>query len=134
MSIEMSNSEALSAYDAGERSTGVKSTREDTIEQVRELIKAQQQTNEEERQLSREEMAKAADSFVEVAQTLNKELRFSVNSELDRTVVQVVDRVSGETIRQIPSEELVRLAERMRDMAPDQAIDSATGLLIDSRV
>lgn len=134
MSIEMSNSEALSTYDKGERSTGVQATREDTTEQVRELIRAQQQTNEEDRQLSREEMTKAADSFVELAQTLNKELRFSVNSELDRTVVQVVDRESGETIRQIPSEELVRLAERMRDMAPDQAIDSATGLLIDSRV
>jgi flagellar protein FlaG len=134
MSIEMSNSEALSAYDAAERSTGAKAVREETTEQVRELIKAQQQANAEERELSREEVSKAADSFVELAQTLNKELRFSVNSDLDQTVVQVVDRVSGETIRQIPSEDLVRLAERMRDMSPDKAIDSATGLLIDSRV
>lgn len=37
-------------------------------------------------------------------------LRFEVDSDTDRLVVKVVDRASGELIRQIPSEEVLRIA------------------------
>ncbi len=42
-------------------------------------------------------------------------LRFEVDKETDMVVVKVVDRASGEVIRQIPNEEVVRIAKLMSD-------------------
>jgi len=38
-------------------------------------------------------------------------VRFEVDADTDRLVVKVVDRASGELIRQIPSEEVLRIAK-----------------------
>ena len=38
-------------------------------------------------------------------------VRFEVDQDTDRLVVKVVDRASGELIRQIPSEEVLRIAK-----------------------
>lgn len=51
-------------------------------------------------------------------------LNFSVDDQLDRVVVRVTDRKSGEMIRQIPSEQMLDLAKRMRDLE---------GILFDTR-
>lgn len=40
-------------------------------------------------------------------------VRFEIDSETDRVVVKVVDRTSGELIRQMPSEEVLRIAKLM---------------------
>ncbi|GJL49453.1 flagellar protein FlaG [Candidatus Nitrospira salsa] len=45
---------------------------------------------------------------------LDSHVQFSVEEELDRVVIKVVDRDSGELIRQIPSEEVLR-AQRFYD-------------------
>lgn len=49
----------------------------------------------------------------EQAQTLRRELQFSIDEASGRTVITVTDAASGETIRQIPSEELLVLARRL---------------------
>ncbi|WP_395316972.1 flagellar protein FlaG [Variovorax sp. UC74_104] len=49
-------------------------------------------------------------------------LRFEVDKETDMVIVKVVDRASGEVIRQIPNEEVVRIAKLMND---------GNGLLVD---
>lgn len=49
-------------------------------------------------------------------------LQFEVDKETDMVVVKVVDRASGEVIRQIPNEEVVRIAKLMND---------GNGLLVD---
>lgn len=48
---------------------------------------------------------------------LNTELRFEVDSESREVIVKIVDPDSDEVIRQIPSEELVAIRERMEDLA-----------------
>ncbi|MBX5460565.1 MAG: flagellar protein FlaG [Steroidobacteraceae bacterium] len=45
--------------------------------------------------------------------SIGRELLFTVDEETNRTVVTVRDPVSGETIRQIPSEELLRIARAL---------------------
>lgn len=47
---------------------------------------------------------------------LNTELRFEVNSESREVIVKIVDPESDEVIRQIPSEELLAIRERMEDL------------------
>lgn len=44
-------------------------------------------------------------------QTRSVGVRFEVDADTDRLVVKVVDRLSGELIRQIPSEEVLRIAK-----------------------
>lgn len=47
---------------------------------------------------------------------LNTELRFDVDNESKETTVRIVDVETGEVIRQIPSEELLALRDRMDDL------------------
>lgn len=42
-------------------------------------------------------------------------VRFEMNKEVDELIIQVVDRDSGKTIRQIPSEELLSVSKRLQD-------------------
>lgn len=50
------------------------------------------------------------------------DVRYSVDEDTRQVVVKVVDRQDGEVIRQIPSEEMLRIAK---------AIDTMRGVLID---
>ncbi len=52
-------------------------------------------------------------------------LQFSVHEETGRTVVRVVDKDTGELIRQIPPQELLELADKLGDMM---------GILFDKQV
>lgn len=45
-------------------------------------------------------------------------LRFHVDEDLGRVIVKVVDRESGDVIRQIPTEEVVRIAKVLQGKVP----------------
>jgi len=47
---------------------------------------------------------------------LNTEMRFDVDNESRETTVRIVDAETGEVIRQIPSEDLLALRDRMDDL------------------
>lgn len=55
----------------------------------------------------------AVSSISEFAQSIQRNLNFSLDDSSGRVVVKVTDGVSGEVIRQIPSEEALRLAESL---------------------
>lgn len=69
--------------------------------------------------LSPEERKKELNSAVKhlsgYVQNINRELNFSVDQQLGKTVVTVLDEASGEVIRQIPSEEMLELARSLSD-------------------
>jgi len=46
----------------------------------------------------------------------NVDLKFSVNKESGRIMVTVTDEATGEVIREIPPEEIVRFAEKFDEM------------------
>lgn len=52
-------------------------------------------------------------SFV---QTVKRGLNFNVDDSSGEVVVKVIDTDSGKLVRQIPSEELLKLAERLEDI------------------
>ena len=67
--------------------------------------------------------------LVRVAEAVNRQiqaavpnLRFSVDQDTGKTVVRIVDTDTGETIRQVPSEELLAISA---------SIDRLQGLLLD---
>lgn len=47
-------------------------------------------------------------------QSVQRDLHFAVDEELDQTVIKVVDRDTGELIRQIPEEVFLDLARKMK--------------------
>ena len=58
------------------------------------------------------EMAEQMDSFVG---SFTHELKFRVDEDSGRNVVTVVDKKSGDTIRQIPTEELLEVIARLAE-------------------
>lgn len=48
--------------------------------------------------------------------TLNRDLNFSVDESTGHVVVKVIDVESGKVVRQLPTEEALRLSERLEDM------------------
>jgi flagellar protein FlaG len=60
---------------------------------------------------SRQQVEAAVEAINRSLQPSNNALSFSVDQNSDRIVVKVVDSTSGETLRQIPSEEVLAIAE-----------------------
>jgi len=58
----------------------------------------------------------AVEQFKAFVQDIQRNLDFSVDDSTGQVVVKVMDGDSGKLIRQIPSEELLRLSERLEDM------------------
>jgi flagellar protein FlaG len=58
----------------------------------------------------------AAASIQEFVQTVQRSINFAVDNGSGHVVVRVTDAGSGAVIRQIPSEEALRLAENLSDV------------------
>jgi flagellar protein FlaG len=65
---------------------------------------------------ARAPMEAAVSSIQEFAQSIQRNLNFSLDDSTGRVVVKVTDSVSGEVIRQIPSEDALRLAESLDEV------------------
>jgi len=57
---------------------------------------------------------KELESSPEVGVGTNQEMTFAFDRTSRRTVVKIVDRETREVVRQFPSEEILRMAERLR--------------------
>lgn len=51
----------------------------------------------------------------EFAQSIQRQLEFSVDEESGKTVIKVIDKESGQTIRSIPSEEVLAMQKRLKE-------------------
>lgn len=72
-----------------------------------------------------EQLQQAIEQVRKAVEPVARNLQFSVDDGTGKTVVRVVDSVTKEVIRQIPSEELLAIA---------RAIDRMQGLLIRQKV
>ncbi|WP_059412395.1 flagellar protein FlaG [Cupriavidus basilensis] len=70
---------------------------------------------------SSKELASALTSLTEALRATPVEVRFSIDGDTHQIVTTVVDKSTGDTIRQFPSEEVLRIT---------RAIDRLQGLLI----
>jgi flagellar protein FlaG len=57
----------------------------------------------------------AVASINDYVQSIHRDLQFSVDEDLERTVIKVVDGSSGELIRQIPEEVFLELARKLKE-------------------
>ena len=70
------------------------------------------------------EVKEAVSRLNNYVQNLRRDLQFRVDENSDRVIVTVVDSESGEVIRQIPSEEVLAVAQNLQQ---------AHGLLVNER-
>ena len=70
----------------------------------------------EETLLSEEDVKEVAKFLNESTELFNITIGFKVNEDINRIVVSIVDKTTDEVIRQIPPEEVVKLAERLHEM------------------
>ena len=66
--------------------------------------------------VSPEKLAELVEQIREAMPARSQSLRFQIDEVLDRPVVTVIDENSGEMIRQLPSEEVVRAAHNIHYM------------------
>lgn len=64
---------------------------------------------------SRQAIESAVASMNDFVQSVQRDLRFSIDEELNRTIVKVVDSDSGTLIRQIPEDVFLELARKLKD-------------------
>jgi flagellar protein FlaG len=71
-----------------------------------------------------ERIKSAVASISEYVQSINRELQFTIDEDTERTVVKVIDGLSGELIRQIPDEVFLELARRLNENGEFHLIDA----------
>ena len=64
---------------------------------------------------SPERIQEAVSSIQEFVQSVRRDINFSLDDSSGRVVVKVTDTKSGDVIRQIPSEEALKLAESLSE-------------------
>ena len=72
-----------------------------------------------------EELILAADNMNKHVQSLKRDLHFSIDEQTGETVIQVIDSESKKTIRTIPSDEFVSVA---------QHLNQTVGMLLNAEV
>jgi flagellar protein FlaG len=69
-----------------------------------------------EKPATRAELEKAMNNIQEFVQSVRRDINFSLDDGNGRVVVKVTDATSGDVIRQIPSEEALKLAENLSEV------------------
>ncbi len=91
----------------------VKAAARQDANEVSVETKVKKQDEEEKTVLS---IKKAVEKSNKMAKKLNSQVRFEVDLETKDLIVKVVDKETNEVIRQIPSEEMVRLASHVEEL------------------
>ncbi len=91
-----------------------------------ESVQAERKVIEKEASPSTQEVKELAEGMNEMMDGLHTSIGFSIREELgSQVVVEIKDRKTNELIKQIPSEELLLIKEKM---------DEFTGLLFDQSI
>jgi len=77
------------------------------------------------KEVTPEQAKKVVEQLNNHAQSVNRDLQFSVDDDSGKTVIKVVNSNTAELVRQIPSEEVLRLSQTIRD-----SVESATGVIV----
>lgn len=82
---------------------------------------------QQQQQVSPEQLQQVVEQLNQHVQSINRDLHFSVDDQSGRTVIRVVNSETEELIRQIPSEEVLRISRNLQ-----QQMDELSGLLVET--
>lgn len=70
-----------------------------------------------------DDLKQAVSKLNDYVQNVQRNLQFSIDKESGATVVKVIDSKSEEVIRQMPTEETLRIARRLAEQSDDAAFN-----------
>ena len=85
--------------------------------------------------VSKPEIDVAVESANEIGQMLKRKLNFSIDERTERVVVKIVDEESGEVVRQVPPQEMLRIAAHLKQLREmnDQVMSAVKSVILDLR-
>lgn len=87
--------------------------------------KENQKNQIDNKQLDHEQLEKVAQQLQDFMGEMNRSLQFQVDEDSGRDVIKVIDKSSGDVIKQYPSEEVLSLVAKLSE---------TTGMLVDQTV
>jgi len=84
--------------------------------EFKQMDRAAAASRERAASMSREEAIAVAESLEEYMEILKTSIGFSINESTNTIVVTVTNKDTNEVIRQIPSEEMLALQEKMKEL------------------
>ncbi len=66
-------------------------------------------------QETQESLQNAVSEVNDYVQSIQRDLQFTVDEDLERTIIRVVDSDSGDVVRQIPEDIFLELARRLKE-------------------
>jgi flagellar protein FlaG len=84
----------------------------------KQIIATQKLTAEDatDKPLTAEQLDKVAQQLQDFVGDLNRNIEFSVDKDSGRDVIKVIDKDSGDLLKQYPSEEVLTLVSKLSDM------------------
>jgi len=70
----------------------------------------------EEKQVTKDKLQELTTQLNKEMAPLNPDIKFSFNDKIDELIVNVVDKNTDKIIRKIPSDEALKIMEKMRDL------------------
>lgn len=61
------------------------------------------------------QIGEAVENLNQYAQSVQRQLEFSVDEESGKTIIRVIDAETGETIRDIPPEEVLNMQKKLKE-------------------
>lgn len=93
----------------------VQSDRNQTAMSINDKVK-EEIKEENKSPLSQEQLEKVAQQLQDFVGEMNHGLEFTVDKDSGRDVIKVIDRSSGDLVKQYPSEEVLTLVAKLSDM------------------
>lgn len=103
----------------------------EVVNAVKEKDVISKVSEEQQQAEEKEVLENVASNLQEFVNLIDKELKFTVDTETGRQVVTVKDGTNGEIIRQIPSEEVLKLAQNLAKVTD---VFKVPGTLIETEV
>lgn len=85
--------------------------------------------SEENQPVNEQQLREVVEQLNDHVQAINRDLHFSVDDDSGKTIIKVTNSETEELIRQIPSEEVLRISRNLAEQ-----FDDATGLLFQTSV
>lgn len=115
--------QSTDAVKQGQESDSVAQKKTLELEKINQLKESKEQ--DKKNAMSRPQLEKVAEQLQEFIGKMNRGLEFSVDKDSGRDVIKVLDKTSGELIKQYPTEEVLSLVAKLSE---------ATGNFVDSKV
>jgi flagellar protein FlaG len=117
--------ESQSSGNASTQALAEKQLNAARLEEQQGVKENQPQSNTVQEPLSSEQLEKVAQQLQDFVGEMNRGLEFLVDKDSGRDVIKVIDKNSGDLVKQFPSEEVLTLVAKLSEMV---------GGLVDAKV